>query len=105
MFHGLHFDLYDAREYLKEDMGITKFHKNLPGKTNMFSERDAFLRVFKSRLCSEDLSNTHVPYFRRLNDLRHIKLMVSEANDEECRPFMAKSKVTPDWLKSKLSNH
>eukprot|EP00924_Labyrinthula_sp_SR-Ha-C_P002067 snap_masked-scaffold_99-processed-gene-0.25-mRNA-1 protein AED:1.00 eAED:1.00 QI:0/-1/0/0/-1/1/1/0/756 len=105
MFHGLHFDLYDAREYLKEEMGITKFHKNLPGKANMFSERDAFIRVFKSRLCSEDLSNTPIPYFRRLNDLRHIKLMISESDDEKCKAFMMNSKVTLDLLKSKLSSH
>eukprot|EP00924_Labyrinthula_sp_SR-Ha-C_P007891 snap_masked-scaffold_28-processed-gene-4.70-mRNA-1 protein AED:1.00 eAED:1.00 QI:0/0/0/0/1/1/2/0/164 len=33
---------------------------------------------FKNRLSGEDLSNTHVPYLRRLSDLKHIKLVVSE---------------------------
>eukprot|EP00924_Labyrinthula_sp_SR-Ha-C_P000049 maker-scaffold_60-snap-gene-0.53-mRNA-1 protein AED:0.62 eAED:0.63 QI:0/0/0/1/0/0/2/0/860 len=105
IFHNLKFDLFEAREYLRTELGINKFHKNLPGKANMFSEKDAFLKQFKKILCKKNYEDLPIPYFRRINDLRHIQLLLSEVDLESTQGFIKKYSLNISILKKKLSDH
>eukprot|EP00924_Labyrinthula_sp_SR-Ha-C_P010291 snap_masked-scaffold_23-processed-gene-2.9-mRNA-1 protein AED:0.45 eAED:0.45 QI:0/-1/0/1/-1/1/1/0/1117 len=105
IFHNLRFDLFEAREYLRTELGINKFHKNLPGRTNMFSEKDAFLKQFKNVLCKSSYEDLPIPYFRRINDLRHIKLLLSEVHLESVQGFIKKHSLKIPILKRKLADH
>eukprot|EP00924_Labyrinthula_sp_SR-Ha-C_P010237 snap_masked-scaffold_23-processed-gene-0.43-mRNA-1 protein AED:1.00 eAED:1.00 QI:0/-1/0/0/-1/1/1/0/188 len=99
IFHNLKFDLFEAREYLRIELGINKFHKNLPGGMNMFSEKDAFLKQFKNVLCKSSYEDLSIPYFRRINDLRHIKLLLSEVDLESTQGFIRKHSLNVSILK------
>eukprot|EP00924_Labyrinthula_sp_SR-Ha-C_P007868 snap_masked-scaffold_28-processed-gene-4.20-mRNA-1 protein AED:1.00 eAED:1.00 QI:0/-1/0/0/-1/1/1/0/90 len=63
MFYNLKFDLIEAREYLCTELGINKFHKNLPGRSNMFSEKYVFLNQFKKILYKGNYEDLSIPYF------------------------------------------
>eukprot|EP00924_Labyrinthula_sp_SR-Ha-C_P015282 snap_masked-scaffold_9-processed-gene-13.52-mRNA-1 protein AED:1.00 eAED:1.00 QI:0/0/0/0/1/1/2/0/331 len=105
MFHNLKFDLFEAQEYLRTELGINKFHKNLPLKTNMFSERDTFFKQLKNVLSKNNYENLDIPYFRRINDLRHIKFLLSGVDLVSTRGFIRKHSLNVSTLKKKLSDH
>eukprot|EP00924_Labyrinthula_sp_SR-Ha-C_P008137 maker-scaffold_11-snap-gene-4.45-mRNA-1 protein AED:0.49 eAED:0.61 QI:0/0/0/0.75/0/0/4/0/280 len=48
IFHGLRFEVKVAQRFLEDVLGITSFHKNLPGKFNMLQEKNKILEQFKS---------------------------------------------------------
>eukprot|EP00924_Labyrinthula_sp_SR-Ha-C_P003686 snap_masked-scaffold_3-processed-gene-2.39-mRNA-1 protein AED:0.48 eAED:0.48 QI:0/-1/0/1/-1/1/1/0/1861 len=90
IFHGLRFDLDQAREFLREHFGIQKFHRNLPGRFNTYSEKDQMIKLFKAEVVLETPPDEiQVPYFRRLEDPRHIKLMEAEFESEDCKRFLS----------------
>eukprot|EP00924_Labyrinthula_sp_SR-Ha-C_P001430 snap_masked-scaffold_44-processed-gene-1.61-mRNA-1 protein AED:1.00 eAED:1.00 QI:0/-1/0/0/-1/1/1/0/259 len=71
----------------------------------MFSEKDAFLKQFKNILCKKNYEDLFIPYFRRINDLRHIKLLLSEVDLEGAQGFIKKYSLNISILKKKLSDH
>eukprot|EP00924_Labyrinthula_sp_SR-Ha-C_P015791 snap_masked-scaffold_4-processed-gene-9.17-mRNA-1 protein AED:1.00 eAED:1.00 QI:0/0/0/0/1/1/2/0/287 len=66
-------------------------HKNLPGRFNTCTEREKILTLFSQE--AEIKSNSEdivIPYFRRLRDLKHLRLMKEEySNSDDCKLFLS----------------
>eukprot|EP00924_Labyrinthula_sp_SR-Ha-C_P002066 augustus_masked-scaffold_99-processed-gene-0.2-mRNA-1 protein AED:1.00 eAED:1.00 QI:0/0/0/0/1/1/3/0/1782 len=94
LFHGKHFEVEAARKFLEDNFGIKGFHKNLPGKLNLFQEKEEVLRQFNLEVAAtdEEVTACKIPYFRRLDDPEHVKLLIQEFNTEECKQFLGNTK-------------
>eukprot|EP00924_Labyrinthula_sp_SR-Ha-C_P002808 snap_masked-scaffold_13-processed-gene-7.28-mRNA-1 protein AED:1.00 eAED:1.00 QI:0/0/0/0/1/1/2/0/438 len=89
IFHGLKFKLEDARRFLSKHFGINHFHKNIPGSFNTLLEKEHILQLFRQEVTLFDGSSIAVPYFRRLDDLRHLRLLLQEFELPEAKRFLA----------------
>eukprot|EP00924_Labyrinthula_sp_SR-Ha-C_P009982 snap_masked-scaffold_21-processed-gene-5.42-mRNA-1 protein AED:0.45 eAED:0.45 QI:0/-1/0/1/-1/1/1/0/1856 len=96
IFHGKHFQVDKARLFLESNFGIKGFHKNLPGRLNLLKEKEELLKQFDVEVLAteEEIESAEVPYFRRLDNPEHIRLMLQEFDEQRCQTFLEDTPYT-----------
>eukprot|EP00924_Labyrinthula_sp_SR-Ha-C_P011179 snap_masked-scaffold_81-processed-gene-0.30-mRNA-1 protein AED:1.00 eAED:1.00 QI:0/-1/0/0/-1/1/1/0/540 len=93
LFHGLKFRMEDAREFLSTHFGIKSFHKSLPGSFNTALEKEHILQLFIREVEQDPDPDVVIPYFRRLDDFKHLQLLIKDSGDEQAKDFMLKNNI------------
>eukprot|EP00924_Labyrinthula_sp_SR-Ha-C_P005969 snap_masked-scaffold_14-processed-gene-10.26-mRNA-1 protein AED:1.00 eAED:1.00 QI:0/0/0/0/1/1/2/0/287 len=66
-------------------------HKNLPGRFNTYTEKEKILSLFSQEIeITSDPEEIKIHYFRRIGDLKHLRLMKEEySNSDDCKLFLS----------------
>eukprot|EP00924_Labyrinthula_sp_SR-Ha-C_P001502 snap_masked-scaffold_55-processed-gene-1.32-mRNA-1 protein AED:1.00 eAED:1.00 QI:0/-1/0/0/-1/1/1/0/478 len=92
--HGLKFDVDEVKEFLKVHFGLVKYTKKLPGIFDKVYNREEFLTLLRKHVKFFKSEDTFpVPYFRRINNLRHLELMNEEYESLECQNFLKENQI------------
>eukprot|EP00924_Labyrinthula_sp_SR-Ha-C_P010395 snap_masked-scaffold_23-processed-gene-5.50-mRNA-1 protein AED:0.52 eAED:0.53 QI:0/0/0/1/1/1/2/0/858 len=107
IFHNRRFDVVELRTFLQKHFGIKTMHKNLPGRFNTYIEKTKILTLFSQEIeITSKPEDIKIPYFRRIENLKHLRLMEKEyADSDECQQFLLQFGISSfEALKSRILN-